>query len=322
MIKQFIKYLLPVMIISYSASGQETIYSPGYQMIMINNPAVTGSEGDGILRLSYLNLYPGNNYNLHSVFLSYDGYFPTLHGGAGFYLSDDYLGGIVNDLKGGFSYAYFLQAGKNFFINAGLSASFYHRGYDFDNAILPNQIDPLGGVVFPPDESLDATGKTVFDIGTGFLFIAGRIIGGFSVSHLAEPDLSKTGFTEEKLKRKLLLHISGDLDINKEKYLKIRPIGILGLQKGYLSSGTGIVFETNYLSVNALMFADNRQNIDIQAGFSIETGGIAAFYNYRFNLKSSNRMMPASLLHHTGIAVSLFNVEKRKVIKTINFPGL
>ena len=61
-----------------------------------------------------------------------------------FILSDDYLGGIVNDMRGGLSYSYFFQAGKDLFINAGLSASFYHRGYNFDKAVLPDQIDPLG----------------------------------------------------------------------------------------------------------------------------------------------------------------------------------
>ena len=115
----------------------------------MNNPALSGSEGDGVLRLSYLNFYPGNSYNLHSVYFSYDSYFPVLHGGAGIYLSDDYLGGIINDLRGGLSYAYFLKAGKDLFINAGLSASVFHRGFNFKNAVLPDQIDPLGGVVIP-----------------------------------------------------------------------------------------------------------------------------------------------------------------------------
>jgi type IX secretion system PorP/SprF family membrane protein len=322
MIKQIFKYLLPVIIITFPAAGQDALYSPGYQWIMINNPAVTGSEGDGILRLSYLNIYPGNNYNLHSAFLSYDGYFPSLHGGAGFYLSDNYLGGIVNDIRGGFSYAYFLQAGRNLYINAGLSASLYHRGYNIGNVVLPDQIDPLGGVVFPPGESLDASGKTIFDIGTGFLFISGRIFGGFSVIHLSEPDLSDADSGNEKLKRKLLFHISGDFDLRKEKYLKIRPVGIFELQKGYLSSGTGAALETSYLSINTLVFADNSRNIDIQTGFSLSAGRISLFYNYRFNIKSGNRMMPLSLLHHTGIAMSLHNVDKRNIVKTINYPKL
>ena len=123
-------------------------------MMMINNPALAGSEGDGVLRLSYLNYFPGNNFNLHSVYFSYDSYFPVLHGGAGIYITDDYLGGIINDIRGGLSYAYFLKAGKDLFINAGLSASFYNRGYNFNNAVLPDQIDPLGGVSIPSSESL------------------------------------------------------------------------------------------------------------------------------------------------------------------------
>ena len=105
-------------------------------MLLMDNPALSGSEGDGVLRMSYLNFYPGNSFNLNSVYLSYDSYFPGLHGGTGFYLSEDYLGGILNDLRGGFSYSYFLQAGKDLFINAGLTASFFHRGYNFGNAVL------------------------------------------------------------------------------------------------------------------------------------------------------------------------------------------
>src|SRR5512140_1153862 len=83
--------------------GQETDPGPGYQMVMIKNPSLAGTEGSGIARLSYLNFYPGNNYNLHSVYFSYDSYLPGLHGGAGIYLMDDYLGGIINDFRGGFS---------------------------------------------------------------------------------------------------------------------------------------------------------------------------------------------------------------------------
>ena len=217
--------------------GQETDQGPGYQTMMMNNPSLAGSEGDDVLRLSYLNFYPGNNYNLHSVYFSYDSYFSKLHGGAGLYLADDYLGGIINDFRGGLSYAYFLQAGKDLFINAGLSASIYHRGFNFTNAILPDQIDPLGGVSIPSSEVLASSGRTVFDIGAGFLFISGKFSGGFSINHLAEPDLSATGFSNERLKRKLLVHLSGDFILNKTQNLRILPLTYFSLQNGFLKSG-------------------------------------------------------------------------------------
>lgn len=302
--------------------GQDTDSGPGFQILVMNNPAFTGSEGDGVLRLSYYNYYPGNNYNLNSVFLSYDSYFSELHGGAGIYLSDNYLGGIINELRGGLSYSYFLQAGKDLFINAGLSASFYHKGFKFDGAVLPDQIDPLGGVLFPSADILTNSGKTVFDIGAGFMFISGRFFGGFSINHLAEPDLSTTGFLNEKLRRKVLIHLSADVNVNKTQSLKVRPLAYLVLQGNYLSVGSGAVLESKYLAVNSIVMGDTGNNINIQTGLTFTRGNVSLYYNYRFNIISGNILMPLSLLHQTGLAFSLNNVDKRNTFKTINFPKL
>jgi type IX secretion system PorP/SprF family membrane protein len=322
MIKLFPELFLLLCLIPVYSFGQEIDTGPNYQYLLISNPGLTGIEGDGTLRLSYLNIYPGNNYNLHSVYLSYDSYVPDLHGGAAFYLSDDYEGGIINNIKGGLSYAYYLQAGKNFFINAGLSASVYHRGYSFDEAVFPDQIDPLGGVSFPSSENLSSRGSTAFDVGTGFLIIAGRVYGGLSISHLTEPDLSTSGFSEDKLKRKYLLHITGDIYLDAKQKVKLSPLAYLVFQDSFISAGTGAVVETNYLAINALLLGNNDKNLNIQTGFFIKTGKISLFYNYRFNIKSGNQMLPLSLIHQTGLAIGLNNVDKRKAIKTINFPKL
>ena len=113
-LKRDLRWLLPFLIAGMQAvSGQEPVYGPDYQTTLISNPALTGSEGDGTFRLSYKNLYPGNGFDLHSVCLSYDGYFPSLHGGAGFFISDNYLGGIVTDLKGGRYYFNIFQSVNN-----------------------------------------------------------------------------------------------------------------------------------------------------------------------------------------------------------------
>lgn len=322
MLKRLFKILLLILVIPVYSFGQGTGPGPGYQMMMMNNPALSGSEGDGTVRLSYLNFYPGNNYNLHSVYFSYDSYFSLLHGGAGFYLSDDHIGGIVNDLRGGLSYSYFLQAGKDLYINAGLSASIYHRGYNFDKAILPDMIDPLGGVSIPSAEFLANTGHTIFDIGTGFLFITGKFFGGFSITHLTEPDLSGTGFSNERLKRELLVHLSGDIDIGQDLGLAVRPVTFLDIQRKFLSAGGGAVLENKYFSVNAILLGDNSRNLNVQTGFSLTSGKIVIFYNYRFNIASGNTLMPFSLLHQAGLALSLNNVDKKNTIKTIKFPKL
>ena len=322
MIRRLLAIVLIITSLLSVLSGQEAGYGPAYQMMMMSNPGLTGSEGEGKLRLSYLNYYPGKSYNLHSIYVSYDSYFSGIHGGAGFFISDDYLGGIVNDMRGGLSYAYFLQAGKDFFINAGLSASFYHRGYSFGKAILPDQIDPMGGFSFPSGETLAASGRTVFDMGAGFIIISGKMMGGVSVNHLAEPGISGSGFYYERLKRKLLIHLAGDYDLNKQAGMKIRPLAMMEIQNKFLTWGSGVVFESQFLSVNMLLLANNENVIDIMTGFSLKTGKMTTFYNYRFNLVSGNNMLPFSHFLQTGLSFSFINIDKRNGIKTINFPKM
>jgi hypothetical protein len=77
--------ILGLVLASQVLLAQETSYSPGYQTVILNNPAFSGSESDGMLRLSYLNFYPGNNFNLNSFYVSYDAYVPAIHGGAGIF---------------------------------------------------------------------------------------------------------------------------------------------------------------------------------------------------------------------------------------------
>lgn len=320
------KQLIVIVFLNYVfvifCSGQETGYGSGYQSLLINNPGLPGSEGTGAVRLSYLNFYPGNHYNLHSFFASYDSYFPSLHGGAGFWLADDYLGGIVNDIRGGLSYAYSLQAGKELFINAGLSASVFHRGFNFGGAIFPDQIDPLGGVSLPSSESLGSRGRTVFDIGAGFLFIYRDFFGGIAINHISKPDLSFSGSSADRLRRKFLLHATRKILLNEGIELSLRPVGYAEFQGGLISGGAGTALESRNLSINAIISADNARTMDVQAGFTIKTGKIAVFYNYRFNIVSGNYMMPFSLLHQTGVAFSLNNVDKRNGDGTISFPIL
>jgi type IX secretion system PorP/SprF family membrane protein len=322
MLKRLPYILFFVFGLSAAGSGQETAYGPGYQFMIMNNPAFSGAEGNSMLRLSYFNFYPGNHYGLHSFYSSYDSYISGLHGGAGVWLSDDYIGGIVNDLRGGLSYAYFLQAGKDFFINAGLSASVYHRGFNLSNAVLPDQIDPLGGVTLPSSEALSANSRTAFDINAGFLFIYKKFFGGFSVNHLSQPYLSDRGNYADRLLRKVAVQAAYEFSHGDGAELRVKPVGFAEFQGKYLSSGAGFVVESNILSFNALALKDNFKNFNVQTGFSLKAGDFTFFYSYRFNIRRVSSMLPFSLLHQTGLAFSLNNVDKRKTTGTISFPKM
>jgi type IX secretion system PorP/SprF family membrane protein len=302
--------------------SQNVSYGPGFQTILQDNPAFAGSEGDGTLRLSYLNFYPGNNFNLNSVYISYDSFFEGLHGGAGFYLADDYLGGIINDVRGGLAYSYHLQAGRNLFINAGLTASCYYRGYNTGRMILPDQIDPLNGAVIQSVEALGNRNRAVFDIGTGLMIMTGRYFAALSVMHLTNPDLSGTGLESEKTGRKVFLNVSGKFALNESANILVRPLLLAEIQNRNFSFGAGSTIENEMLSLSAVLMANSSESIDMQAGCSFKKGRVAIFYNYKFNIHSGASMLPVSLLHQAGLAFSLNYVDKRKLINAINFPKL
>ena len=319
------RYLIILIIITGSlpaVNSQGLSSGPCYQRLLIDNPSLSGSEGDGVIRMSYINFYPGNSFDLNSVCLSYDSYFPGLHGGMGFFISEDYLGGILNDLRSGFSYSYFLQAGRHLFINAGLTASVFHRGYNFGNAVLPDQIDPVGGVIFPSSETLENRGKTVFDIGAGILIMSGKLTGGFAVNHLSEPELSSSAVSPEKIDRKYTMNLSADFPLKSNGTVKIDPLVLVIKQGEYFSAGAGTSVESSHLAVNAVILADNGNNLNVQSGFAFKFSVVSVYYNYMFNAVSGNSLLPLSLLHQVGLAFSLKNVEKRKAFKTINFPKL
>ena len=302
--------------------SQDTDAVPSYQVLLMNNPALSGSEGEGVLRISYLNFYPGNGYNLHSMYLSYDSYFQALHGGAAVWLSEDYLGGSVNNTRGGLSYSYFMQAGEDLFINAGLSAAVFHRGFNFSSSVLPDQIDPLGGVAYPSAEVLGNTGRTVFDLNTGITVTGRYYSGGLAVAHLAEPDISDPGADRELIKRKVLVHLCGDFAFPGSTRFRLRPLGFMSRQDRFVVAGGGISLESENIGVSVMGMDDEAGKLDMQAGFSFKAGIIRFSYAYRLNIISGNDLLPVSLLHQAGLAFSLNDVNKRNSIKTIKFPKL
>ncbi len=128
-----------------------------------------------------------------------------------------------------------------------------------------------------------------------------------------------TGSSNERLKRNLLIHISGDFPVNSAQNLKIQPLTYFEIQNGYVNGGLGAALESKYLAINIVALGDSEKNLDIQAGFSLTTGRITLYYNYRFNAISGNKLMPVSLLHQAGLAFSLNNVEKRNINQNNKF---
>jgi len=302
--------------------AQDTESFAFYYNPVQSNPALAGSEGPGKLRLMYRDYYPGRGLNLYSINCSYDSYLEKIHGGFGFYLSENILGDLLNDLRAGAAYSYHLRASNDFFVNAGFMASVIHRGIDAGKIVFPDQIDPLMGAVLPSGETIASGSRTVFDAGLGFLFAYRDFHVGISVNHIFKPDISGSGLAESYLGRRFSIHggtsfYPGDRDIN------IMPAFIVNLQNNNLIGAFGASVGYKNLAFNVLPFFDLSRGLSfIQSGMHIETGIIELGYNYNFVPFRTDRILPFTLSNQVYIAIGLYNVEKRGVINTINYPKM
>jgi len=311
-------FTLPVI----TATGQESYFRPGFSRSVIINPAFSGAEGNGTLRMSYINLLPSVRQGLHSAVISYDFYSEFLHGGAGFFAANDFDGEIINKTGAGFSYAYHLKAGKELYINAGLGAFIRHTGINRDRIVLPDQIDPVAGNVLPTGDIISYGGRTYFDMSTGFLAGYRNYSIAVSVNHPAKPDAEGGGTQEGQLKRRLTIYAWADYHIDRNKKYKIYPIFFSDFSgKDYLVSGHA-VFSAGKVALNTGASANRAGDLNLNGGVAFRIINTLLFYNYCFNLKSHNSMLPLTISHEGGISVSLNNVNKRNTVRAINFPEL
>lgn len=302
--------------------AQDAATTAFYYRAVSANPALTGSEGDGKIKLMYRDYYPGRNLNLHSVYFSYDTFAEQVHGGLGLYLSDDMLGGILNELRAGGTYSYHLRAGKDLFINAGFMASVIHRGIKTGNIILPDQIDPLMGAVLPPGEVINPASRTVFDAGLGFLFTYRDYHTGISVNHIFRPDINGSGQERSRLHRLFSVHGAALLKPG-AKDISLNPAFIISMGGNIITAAIGTSVSYKNISMNLLPYFSPAYGLSfVQSGVHVNTGRVELGYNYNFNPLPDNSLQPFTLSNQVFISVVLNNIKKRDVVKAIIYPKL
>ncbi|HUS86232.1 MAG TPA: PorP/SprF family type IX secretion system membrane protein [Bacteroidales bacterium] len=314
--------LVFTILIFRSGYSQDIESGTPYNAPVLSNPAMTGSHPDGLMILSYRDFYSGNNYQIGSVFVSYDSYFEQVHGGFGAYLTENRLGKILNDLRSGVTYSYHLRATRELYINAGFMASVIHRSINRNEIIFPDQIDPLLGPVLASSEILDQGSRTVFDAGIGFLVRFRDYHAGISVNHLATPDMSRNGNREGRLGRRYSLHTSARYRLAQSPFY-LNPLFYSSYQDGFLSYVGGISLEYKILAINNLIHCYSTGGINaIQTGLHLDLNRFGFSYNYLFSPLRPSGMIPGTLSNQITVYIRLNNVDKTTVINTINYPKL
>jgi type IX secretion system PorP/SprF family membrane protein len=301
-------------------SGQDTWYGTMSGMHFMYNPAYTGLSGAPVLQLSCYTFLPGNGFGLQSVYGSFDSFFQSLHGGAGIWLCDDILGDIMNDFRGGASYAYHLRAGNDLFFNAGLTASVVHRGIRRGSIILPDDIDPFSGTS-PSSGYIEDGNITLFDLGTGLTFSRGPWYGGISVMHLTQPWLSDDQSSNNRLRRLYTLSAGASFALTKSKIILNPSVAFLAQADSYtVYLGTEAVFRS--LMCGAALWHESSGFLSAEPSIGWDMGSAKLLLSYSYVLTGGDAAFNGNAIVKAALSVSFNNVEKSRAVHIIKLPSL
>lgn len=314
--------LIPALLLcAVTLKGQDTWYGSMSGMHMMYNPAWAGATGAPVLNISAYSFLPGNGFALKSVYASYDAYYKGLHGGAGLWLADDMLGEVMNDLRAGACYAYHFRAGRNLYVNAGLTASLVSRGIRTGAIILPEDVDPFRGITGGSSGYTSPSAYTGFDLGTGVSFSTGPWYGGLSVMHLTQPSLSDDNQEQNRLKRLYTLNTGSSFDLGSSGFT-LNPSAAVLLQDKNITVylGTEGIYR-GIISGLSLWHAAKGFTVAATAiGWDADPVKIIISYNYI--LSGGDVSFKGTAIVKAGLSFSFNNVEKSRVAHIIKLPVL
>jgi len=310
-----------LLLCTVTLTGQDTWYGSASGMQVMYNPAFAGVEGASSVKISAFSFLPGNGFGLRSVYASYEGYFSSLRGGAGAWVSDDILGDVMNDLRGGAFYSYHFRAGRRLFVTAGLTAAVITRGIRSGSVILPEDIDPFRGITgggtgyFPPAP------LTRFDLGTGFTIASGNWFGGASVMHLTKPSLSDDALDHNRVNRLLTL-TGGILLTPGGKDFSMLPSASLFIQgdETRIYLGSEASWKGLAGSLSLWHVSDGFTSLGVSAGWDAITVKIMLSYSYI--VSGGSATMVGTAIVKAGAMFSFGNVEKSRGAHIIKLPLL
>lgn len=193
--KQLLSFIV-LALCSFSASGQDHIFSQFYNAPIYLNPALTGQfEGTFRMNMTYRNQWSSIAGELSYLTASADLKLPEGTGGVGLMFNSSAEGMAAlkkNTLSGIYSY---IVGDERFSASFGLQAGITNRTLNFDKLVFSDQLDSRLGFTGGASQAEQPynDNKYYFDAGAGANFMYGDFMVGASMLHLNKPDESFTG---------------------------------------------------------------------------------------------------------------------------------
>lgn len=169
--------------------AQDAVFSQFYASPLQLNPAFAGVSLAPRITLNYRSQHTSYPSAYNTFAVSYEQPVNRSPSSFGFRaLTDSQLEGLYRNSQFAFVYAYDVRVTSELHARIGLSAGLLSSRIDFGGLVFGDVIDPTAGATGVTQEQLARIARTSADFGTGVLFYAANVYGGFSIEHLNRPD--------------------------------------------------------------------------------------------------------------------------------------
>ncbi len=306
--------LIQLLLKPVSLWGQDAVFSQFFASALYLNPSFAGtSQSSSRLNLNYRNHPFPDSEGFATIFVSYDAFIPSLHGGIGFVVTSDNQGGLhaKNHFAG--IYSYHLKARENLFINFSTQVGYYRQDIYWHRLKFVNSDQP------PPEKTWNHSSN----FAAGILVYNNWFFGGIAAHHLTQP--RESIFGDERLARKYTAHAGLSLEPTKNRIANtlafdyfLSPNIIfqqqgefrrmnLGLYGGIESLMAGAWFRHDLNNANTLVFLVGFQHNNLQVG-----------YSYDHSLSGYSDAFHAS--HEVSISFEFFTAQQRNRQRIIKCP--
>lgn len=176
--------------------AQDPQFTQFYANKLYLNPAFAGTYECPRAVMSYRNQWAGINESGGGVFetmsASYDQHVSALSGGLGLLVTNDNAGVALRTTRVSGIYSYRLQVTRQFDIRAGLQATWFQRGLDWNELTFGDMIDPRKGFIYNTQNRQQGGQVSGADFSAGILGNSERYFFGAAVHHMNQPDESLT----------------------------------------------------------------------------------------------------------------------------------
>lgn len=204
-------------------------------------------------------------------------------------MNDNAGGGILNTTSAGLIYAFRLQISRQVTVSAALQANAVQKRLDWNRLTFGDMIDSRYGVKYITKEEKPSETKNFLDFSSGIFAYSNTVFGGFSISHLTQPNEAFMANGSSKLPMKMTIHAGAMIPIG-EKLTR------------YNGEESQTLFSPNILIQKQGKF--NQVNI----GTYIQKSAFVCGVWYRANLSEKKKIASDSFIVLVGIQKGAFKL--------------